>query len=225
MPVVASRDSAFLWETEVLRTARRTQGEAPAGDIVFDDGDWLTLREASDATGVPTSTLRKWARHENIPSFLEKTPEGHLRMVSITGIEKWADEIGRHIESPRREATRETSHAASEIDLTAEEAHVAPPEVPEGSMLVPLDAWNRMLNQLGNLHEAGQQLAEARERAAKAETEALFLRERVRELRQEMEQRNDRDDEPSNQEEPPAPSTTSLLRKIYADWRRSRRRA
>ncbi|MDA2979547.1 MAG: hypothetical protein O3B42_07300 [Actinomycetota bacterium] len=55
--------------------------------------------------------------------------------------------------------------------------------VPEGSLLVPLDAWNKMVNQLGNLHEAGQQLAEARERAAKAETEALFLRERLSELR------------------------------------------
>jgi hypothetical protein len=52
------------------------------------------------------------------------------------------------------------------------------------TMIVPLDAWNKMLNQLGNLHEAGQQLAEARERAAKAETEALFLRERLAEMRQ-----------------------------------------
>ncbi len=51
------------------------------------------------------------------------------------------------------------------------------------TMIVPIDAWNKMLNQLGNLHEAGQQLAEARERAAKAETEALFLRERLTELR------------------------------------------
>ena len=50
-------------------------------------------------------------------------------------------------------------------------------------MLVPLDAWNKMLNQLGNLHEAGQQLAEARERAARAETEVQFLRERLTELR------------------------------------------
>lgn len=61
----------------------------------------------------------------------------------------------------------------------------APPtpgtEVP--TMLVPVDAWNKMLSQLGNLHEAGQQLAEARERAAKSETEATFLRERLSELR------------------------------------------
>jgi len=57
---------------------------------------------------------------------------------------------------------------------------------PDGNaMLVPRDAWDRLLAQLGHLHEAGQQLAEARERAAKAETEASFLRERLAELRQE----------------------------------------
>ncbi|GBD84443.1 hypothetical protein BMS3Abin02_00836 [bacterium BMS3Abin02] len=54
-------------------------------------------------------------------------------------------------------------------------------------MLVPIDEWRRILNQLGNLHEAGQQLADARERAAKAETEAQFLKERVRELRGRLE--------------------------------------
>jgi len=51
-------------------------------------------------------------------------------------------------------------------------------------MLVPIDAWDKMLLQLGNLHQAGQQLAEARERAARAETEAAFLRERLAELRE-----------------------------------------
>lgn len=40
-----------------------------------------------------------------------------------------------------------------------------------------------MLDQLGNLHEAGRELAEARERAARAETEAAFLRERLADLR------------------------------------------
>ena len=39
------------------------------------------------------------------------------------------------------------------------------------SLLVPLDAWNTVLNQLGNLHESSQLMAEARERAAKAEAE------------------------------------------------------
>jgi len=63
------------------------------------------------------------------------------------------------------------------------------PDAPEGSVLVPVDAWNRMISQLGNLHEAGQQLAEARERAAKAETEATFLRERLAELRRQVKER------------------------------------
>lgn len=52
------------------------------------------------------------------------------------------------------------------------------------ALLVPLSAWNRMLDQLGNLHEAGRELAEARERAARAETEAAFLRERLADLRE-----------------------------------------
>lgn len=56
------------------------------------------------------------------------------------------------------------------------------------SVLVPLDQWTRLLNQLGNLHEAGQQLAEARERAAKAETESFFLKERIKEMRVRLEE-------------------------------------
>ena len=35
----------------------------------------------------------------------------------------------------------------------------------EESLIVPLDAWNTVLNQLGNLHEASQLMAEARERS------------------------------------------------------------
>ncbi len=55
-------------------------------------------------------------------------------------------------------------------------------------MLVPRDAWDRLMDQLGNLHEAGLGLAEARERAAKAETEAVFLRERLTEIRAERDE-------------------------------------
>ncbi len=61
------------------------------------------------------------------------------------------------------------------------------PEVPSDAVLVPMDQWNRLLGQLGNIHEAGQQLAEARERMARAETENLFLKERIRDLRQRLE--------------------------------------
>jgi hypothetical protein len=88
-------------------------------------------------------------------------------------------------------------------------------------MLVPLDAWNRMLNQLGNLHEAGQQLAEARERAAKAETEAHFLKERLAELRAQADQTRE-SDEPATGSGPSASGPFSLVGKIYSGWRRRR---
>jgi hypothetical protein len=70
-------------------------------------------------------------------------------------------------------------------DADSDLAEAPEPEAREqgGGLLVPLTAWQRMLEQLGHLHEAGQQLADARERAAKAETENGFLRERVRDLR------------------------------------------
>jgi hypothetical protein len=222
---VASRDSAFLWETEVLRSARRpTSSPDPGAAVIADDGEWLTIREASETTGVPPSTIRKWARHDNIPSYLEKTEDGYLRMVSMRGIEHWADEIGRDVETSPGETKEEPAGTTEEVDITEPTDE---PAVPEGTMLVPLDAWNKMLNQLGNLHEAGQQLAEARERAAKAETEATFLRERLRELRAEKERQAEPETppatEPATQEQAP-PSTGSLVRRIFSDWRRNRRK-
>jgi DNA-binding transcriptional MerR regulator len=192
-------------------------------DPVGDASDWLTLREASEVTGVPAATIRKWVRHENVPSFLEQTNDGYLRIVSMSGIRRWTEKIGREIAStvpgPRPRHRPERS-----IDLTADHgaAHdPGEPGVPEGSMLVPLDAWNRMLNQLGNLHEAGQQLAEARERAARAETEAHFLRERLADLRAQMEQPRDRD-KPTTGSVPSAGGPFSLVGRIYSGWRRRR---
>lgn len=205
---------------------KRTAGSVPTGSAGHDSGEWLTVREASEATGIPTSTIRKWARHDNIPSFLEKTSNGYLRLVSMEGIDRWTEEIGREVDPPTPTA---------EVDLTTVEEKTEDPDptpeqtAPEGTMIVPLDAWNRMLNQLGNLHEAGQQLAEARERAAKAETESQFLKERLADLREELEK--SRKAETAEESEPaeadgPSPrtqSTLSLARKIYDGWRSKRR--
>jgi hypothetical protein len=80
-------------------------------------------------------------------------------------------------------------------------------------MIVPVDAWNKMLNQLGNLHEAGQQLATAKERAAKAETEALFLRERLAELRKAA--TPPRPIEPIASPPEPAPAAPSAPEKVW----------
>ena len=87
---------------------------------------------------------------------------------------------------------KENTDQKSEESISSENA----PENPqknvetseEGSLLVPLDAWNTVLNQLGNLHEASQQMAEARERAAKAELEAEFLREKLKNTRQQLDE-------------------------------------
>ncbi len=204
-----------------VRHSRAGTGRRDA-TILDNASDWLTLREASEATGVPTDTIRKWARHENIPSFLEKISDGYLRVVSMSGIERWADEIGRDLESMADEPTTETPPAPEpHVDLTEADGGEEAPTVPEGSMIVPLDAWNRMLNQLGNLHEAGQQLAEARERAAKAETEARFLKERLADLRKELEGATEPEPAPEAQPDPTPPN--SLIRRAYRGWRAIRR--
>ena len=87
---------------------------------------------------------------------------------------------------------KESTNQKSEESISEEKPSENPQknvEIPEeGSLLVPLDAWNTVLNQLGNLHEASQQMAEARERAAKAESEADFLREKLKNTRQQLEE-------------------------------------
>ncbi len=188
---MADSDTAFLWETEALRSSKAAKGrhEQPSDRVDRDDVDWITLREATDLTGIPVSTLRKWARRDSVPTYLEETPVGQLRMVSLKGIQRRAERLGRKLETPTPPPTIDTRAPEREPEPPEPEAveeETAEPEVPEGTMLVPLDAWKKMLIQLGNLHEAGQQLAEARERAAKAETETVFLRERVSEMRGEL---------------------------------------
>lgn len=103
-----------------------------------------------------------------------------------------------------------------------------PESVPEGTMLIPIAAWDKMLMQLGNLHEAGQELAEARERAGRAETEATFLRERLAELREQLAEAK----APSEPEPQPtegaegaeASGSEPLWRYVYGRWRQWRAR-
>lgn len=54
-----------------------------------------------------------------------------------------------------------------------------PDPEPVDGVLVPVDTWTKVMDQLGNLHQAGQDLAEARERAARAETQVEFLKEQL----------------------------------------------
>lgn len=113
-------------------------------------------------------------------------------------------------------APAEPAGASATIDEERDPTRGAPP----GTMIVPIAAWDRMLMQLGNLHQAGQQLADARERAAKAETEATFLRERLAELRARTER-----SEPSGPAAAPAPEAGTpqpMWRYVVRGWRSRR---
>jgi len=154
-------DSAFTWDQrpEPRRPGRRTEPADEASPL----GNRISLREAEHRFGVTASTLRGWARKGVIDGAL--TEGGRKWMVT-------PESIAHHL-----------SHSRSEP--TGRRAGSTGPTSDGSAMLVPRDAWDRLMDQLGNLHEAGLQLAEARERAAKAETEATFLRERLGEMRSE----------------------------------------
>jgi hypothetical protein len=218
MQVMTERDPAFLWETAAIRSATHRIADVEI-DTVETRGRWRTLREASTETGIPVETLRNWARRETIPSYLAPAGTGtQVRLVDLDGVTRRAAELGReipgrHVEPPRAEEV-----------AAAHPSPAAAPAVPPGSMIIPVDAWNKMLTQLGNLHEAGQQLAEARERAAKAETEASFLRERLAEMRKQGPEPS----APASPERPgltdAAPPREERVRDFVArrlrDWRR-----
>jgi len=209
-------DATTRWETEALREGERTRPSPPKPTNASrkERTNWVTLKEAEAATGIPVNTLRKWVRKSALPSYLESDGDIALRMVDLDAVRRRAGELGRTIDiqttdlestTDNRQQATDAPPAASRQPSSEPPASVPPspawePEADAGrrttdngptsdadegaTMMVPVDAWNKMLAQLGNLHEAGQQLAEARERAAKAETEAAFLRERLVEIRE-----------------------------------------
>lgn len=172
-------DPAFVWQ-QPDRVARQMQPPSKEASGRLDKPSsptrWVTLHEAEEITGVPASTVRNWARKDRIPTQFELGTEGQVRMVGLDEVVARARHLGRLRPTPGPSSAPPPQPPSRPA-----------PDAPEGSVLVPIDAWNRMINQLGNLHEAGQQLAEARERAARAETEASFLRERLNELRRQTE--------------------------------------
>jgi hypothetical protein len=217
-------DATTRWETEAMRSGdkkrqarpqpSRQRTEAPRTDTRH----WVTLKEAEEATGIPTNTLRKWVRRATLPSYLEADGDLALRMVDLDAVIARAEELGREIVPQEPEPT-----VVDEPDTEPDPADPQPP----GTMIVPVDAWNKMLNQLGNLHEAGQQLAEARERAAKAETEAKFLRAQLAEGRDPSVEEEEPDPDPEPVEPDPNPDpkpTTSYWRYLTTGWRDRKKR-
>jgi len=193
----------------------------------------VTLRDAAEATGIPVNTLRKWCRHDSVDSYLESDGEVTLRIVDLMSVRQRAETLGRTLTAEPTPPTQE--------EPPPQALEPAPATDAPQTMIVPVDAWNKMLTQLGNLHEAGQQLAEARERAAKAETEAKFLRERLAEIRAAGDEPPAASNEPpAASNEPPAASneqersdadagepsdgeTTSFIRYVVRGWRGRKR--
>ncbi len=186
---MTDHDPAFLWETEAIRSAAHRVTEAAVDETAPEpqNGDWVTLRQASRSTGIPVETLRKWARRTTVPTYLAPASNGtNVRMVDLTAVIERAAALGRPVQAAPEPLEKVAVESAAPSPTPAASPQTVIPQadpVPPGTMIVPVDAWNKMLNQLGNLHEAGKDLGEARERAAKAETEAKFLRERLAELR------------------------------------------
>jgi hypothetical protein len=232
-------DASQRWETEALRTGSpyrknpprpspKQQTDEAAADTPDSDANWVTLREAESATGIPVNTLRKWSRKSAIPSFLESDGELSLRMVDVDAVIAHAHALGRET-GPTLED--DSDQPDDSVESSSVDDPVSPPE---GTLIVPLDAWNKMLNQLGNLHEAGQQLAEARERAAKAETEATFLRERLAEVRAQTAEgsqftvhssQSESAEEPGDDAGGSAKPTTSYWRYLTFGWRDRKKRS
>ncbi len=254
-------DATTRWETEALRSGQPSRATPPRPSSKRrqgpdrDGSSWVTLREAEEATGIPANTLRKWVRKSGLASYLESDGETPVRMVDLDAVRARASELGREIAaipvpdlrapSPQRKPRAEPPTVAADAGPVGEPPPIETTE-PTASghatvdtMIVPIDAWNKMLNQLGNLHEAGQQLAAVTERAAKAETEAAFLRQRLAELRADEASvgtspavssptpepdtsEGPRPPHDDRSHEPPAPTTT-YWRYVTTGWRRRRR--
>ncbi|MGI9648753.1 MAG: hypothetical protein ACR2OI_09565 [Acidimicrobiia bacterium] len=204
-------DLAFLFDDPAPGPAAAASGGARpiprTADRLAPEIEWKTLRQTHEATSIPISTLRKWAKKGKVRARLERVGDRELRLVAFEDILDRARLLERDIEPLAAETVIDLREpAAPRVESVLPEAELDEPQpasgpdpeerpepglplaAPEGSILVPIDAWDRLLGQLGNLHEAGQQLAEARERAAKAETEAEFLKERLREMRKRAEE-------------------------------------
>ena len=97
----------------------------------------IGLKEASRRYGVAVTTLRTWCRAGEVDAVMGRGPQGRQWMVAPASV------------AARKRRAGAGGRAA------------AGPSPDGNAMLVPRDAWDRLLAQLGHLHEAGQQLAEA----------------------------------------------------------------
>lgn len=142
--------------------------------------DWVSLREAAQLGSVSISTLRRWYRAGKIESRIERGQSGDQRMVRISEVIRHA---GPTVSREKEDSTNDPREVAVQRPLRSQATH-------SESDVLPIEkrVWDRLLHQLGNLHEAGQQLAEARERAVRAEERYAFEVERQKVLEERIEE-------------------------------------
>ena len=100
--------------------------------------------------------------------------------------ERMAEKYGFFSKDDAPENKKIKKDISNEVEINTEKEEVVE-NTSSDNLLVPIEAWENVLKQLGNLHEANQLMAESRERAAKAEAEAEFLREKLKNTREELE--------------------------------------
>ena len=101
--------------------------------------------------------------------------------------ERMAEKYGFFSKDDVTENKKINEDVSNDGELNTEKEEVVVENTSSDNLLVPIEAWQNVLKQLGNLHEANQLMAESRERAAKAEAEAEFLREKLKNTREELE--------------------------------------
>lgn len=125
---------------------------------------WLTVAEAAEAADVSVGTIRRWYSGDDpdVPSEMRDGTHGPERVMPADAVRERAARSGR----------RPADFDAALAGLDGQAADVAAPD----TLPVPREDWERLLERLATADEIMA-------RAAKAEAEATFLRERLGELR------------------------------------------
>ena len=181
---------AFIWDRKTVgRPPKRAAGaQKPSAAVLSPPqavgfGDRITVREAEARFGLTAAKLRGLAKSGEINGIMGAGPTGG-RVWLLT-----PESIARFLSNASTAPATATVPSSAGVGAVVSKTG---PTADGSAMLVPRDAWDRLMDQLGNLHDAGVQLAEARERAVKAETEATFLRERLAEMRGERDELKDK---------------------------------
>ena len=148
-------DPAFTWDqpsTQVRRQQRGGESHAARRPALPAQG--VSLCEAEHRFGVTAATLRTWAKKGMIDAVLTDAGSGRQWMVTSNPSPITCRGYSRPAPASRRRHL--LKRKGSTFDW---------PDTPDGTaMLVPRDAWDRLMDQLGNLHDAGLMLAGARTR-------------------------------------------------------------